>query len=199
MDLLRVPNTRKRGVHASKRKGSAAMEMVAPSMGFRALGRWFLLKMVRQSQNPYKIAMGAALGMWVNFLPLPGFGGLIAITLAYLLRVSMPVAFIAQIPSNPLTFPILWWVSYMTGLFIMPITIDGISFHTLMQNFNWPYFLAHWWELAQGVLLTMFIGGQILGLILGFITYKVMYKQVDMFWDKRRARKAELKALRAQL
>lgn len=191
-----VSPTRRRGVHSSKRPpGPDMKEMLFPSMGYRALGRWFLLKMVRQSHNPHKIAMGAAIGMWVNFLPFPGFGGLLAMALAFLFRVSVPVAFIAQIPSNPFTFPILWWLTYVTGMFVMPISIDGITFHTLMQNFNWTYFNAHWWELLQGVLLTMFIGGQILGLVSGFITYKIMYRQVEIFWGRRRSHQARLRAL----
>lgn len=198
MDLLMVPATRKRGIHSSKRGPNQNLrEMLQPSMGYRAMGRWFLLKMVRQSQDPYKIAMGAALGMWINFLPIPGFGGIVAIILAYMMRVSVPVAFIAQMPSNPITFPILWWITYVTGLFVMPITIDGINFHTLMANFNWGYFMAHWWELMQGVLLTMFIGGQILGITLAIVTYKVMYRQVDMFWDKRRAYHTRTRELEA--
>lgn len=193
-----VSPKRKRGIHSSKRDARQNMrEMLQPSMGYRAMGRWFILKMVRQSQDPHKIAGGAALGMWINFLPLPGFGGVIAIIAAYFLRLSVPVAFIAQTPSNPLTFPLLWWISYVTGMFVMPITIDGINFHTLMQNFNWPYFMAHWWELLQGVLLTMFIGGQVIGIPLAIVTYKIMYRQVDSFWDKRRARQAKQRELEA--
>jgi uncharacterized protein (DUF2062 family) len=198
MDLLAVPNTRKRGIHASKRQGlgNDLREMLAPSMGFRALGRWFILKMIRQTQDPHNVALAAGLGMWVNFLPIPGFGGVVAATLAFLFRVSVPVAFIAQIPSNPLTFPLLWWLCYVTGTAILPISVGGISFETLMQNFHWDYFLANWWDLAQSILLTITLGGQVLGLTLGFITYKVMYRQVDMFWEKRRARQAYLATLR---
>ncbi len=193
-----VSPKRKRGIHSSKRDARQNMrEMLQPSMGFRAMGRWFILKMVRQSQDPHKIAGGAALGTWINFLPIPGFGGVVAIIAAYFLRLSVPVAFIAQTPSNPLTFPLLWWISYVTGLFVMPIEIGGIGFHTLMQNFNWPYFMEHWWELLQGTLLTMFIGGQVLGIPLAIIVYKVMYRQVDSFWDKRRARQAKQRELEA--
>ncbi len=196
MDLLMVSPKRKRGIHTSKRSANQNFwEMLQPSMGYRAMGRWVILKMVRQSQNPHKIAMGAALGTWINFLPIPGFGGVVALILAYLMRVSMPAAFIAQTPSNPLTFPLLWWVSYVTGMFVMPITIDGIGFHTLMQNFNWSYLMAHWWELLQGVLLTIFIGGQVIGIPLAILVYKIMYRQVDTFWDKRRARQAKQREL----
>jgi uncharacterized protein len=193
MDLLQVPATRKRGIHSSKRQGNAVGEMLFPSMGYKALGRWFLLKMVRQTQDPHNVALAAAIGMWVNFLPVPGFGGIIAATLAFVFRVSIPVAFIAQIPSNPITFPLLWWVSFLTGALVLPLSLSGDSFGLLLDNFNWTYLWANWWQLIQGPLLTIFVGGQILGITLGIITYKVMYSQSEKFWDNRRARQAALR------
>ena len=200
MDLLQVPATRKRGIHASKRKNdvnSLLRESLNPSMGYRALGRWFLLKMVRQTQDPHKVAFAAAIGMWVNFLPVPGFGGIIAASLAFLFRVSIPVAFIAQIPSNPVTFPILWWLCYVTGALVLPLSLSGNAFELLMQNFNWTYLYENWWHLVQGPLLTITVGGQILGLTLGVATYKIMYRQADLFWERRREKQAAVNARKA--
>lgn len=198
MDLLQVPVKRKRGIHASKRPktlGSFVQESIYPTMGYRALGRWLLLKIIRQTHDEHKVAMGAAIGMWVNFLPFPGMGGLIAITLAWLLRANLPAAFIAQIPSNPWTFPFLWWISYVVGLMIVPMPEGSISFGTLMKNFSWEYLGSNLVPLMEGVLLPMAVGGQVLGILLGIVTYRLMYRQVGLFWDKRRARQAELARL----
>ncbi len=199
MELLQVPASRKRGIHASKRPatvGSMIQESVYPTMGYKALGRWFLLKIIRQTHDEHKVAMGAAIGMWVNFLPLPGLGGVISIILAWIFRANIPAAFIAQIPSNPWTFPLLWWVSYAVGRQVVPVQEGSISFGMLMQNFSWEYLGANIVPLLEGVLLPMAVGGQIIGIILGLITYRIMYLQVGLFWDKRRARQAALAALK---
>lgn len=200
MDLLQVPATRKRGVHASKRAatvGSLIQESIYPTMGYKALARWFLLKIIRQTHDEHKVAMGAAIGMWVNFLPFPGLGGVISIILAWLTRANMPAAFIAQIPSNPWTFPLIWWLCYVVGRVVVPVQEGSISFGMLMENFSWEFLGANIMPLMQGVLLPMAVGGQILGIILGAITYRIMYRQVGLFWEKRRARQAELHGPRA--
>jgi uncharacterized protein (DUF2062 family) len=197
MELLQVPVNRKRGIHASKRAntmGSAVQEALYPSMGYRALCRWLLLKIIRQTQDEHKVALGAAIGMWVNFLPLPGLGGLSSIGLAWALRANIPAAFIAQWPSNPWTFPLIWWVSYVFGRLIIPMPEGSISFGTLMHNFSWNYLGENWLALMQGVMLPMTVGGQVLGIVLGIITYRIMYRQVGLFWDRRRARHAALAA-----
>ncbi len=193
MNLLQVPANRKRGIHASRRSnsiGSLIQESVYPTMGYKALGRWLFLKIIRQTHDEHKVAFGAAIGMWVNFLPIPGFGGAISIALAWLFRANIPTAVIAQFPSNPWTFPLIWWVSYMVGMLILPMPEGSISFGTLIGNFNWDFLMSNIIPLLEGVLLPMVIGGQVLGIVLGIITYRVMYRQVGLFWDRRRARNA---------
>ncbi len=187
LELFQVPVNRKRGVHSSRR-GPAVREMLWPSMGWRAFARWMTLKIVRSAKDPYKVAMGGAIGMWVNFLPLPGLGAVVAILIAFSMRANVPAAIIGQLPGNPWTFPIIWWISYQVGKLVWPFAGDGIGFTELMSNFSWSFLWDNSHALLNGVLLPLVLGGQVLGVVLAFGTFVVLRREVAKFWDVRRAK-----------
>jgi uncharacterized protein (DUF2062 family) len=194
MQWFNVPPNRKRGLHTNLRLTTPAKvrEMLLPSMGLRAFGRWVWLKLQRQSANPHKVAAGLALGMWINFLPVPGLGGASALLFAYLLRWNMPAAFIGQLPSNPWTFPFIWAVSYAVGKAVLPVPDDAMGFSQLLANFNWSFLTTHWSDLLTTVLLPLVVGGQILGIPLALGTYWLMRRELQLFyaWRKARANRA---------
>ena len=200
MMVLNVPTNRKRGVHTSLRATVQARvrEMLLPSMGLRAFARWVMLKLQRQAANPHKVAAGLALGMWINFLPVPGLGGASALLLAWLLRWNMPAAFIGQLPSNPWTFPIIWAVSYAVGKTVLPVPDDAVGFSQLLANFNWSFLTTHLSDLLVTVLLPMAVGGQILGIPLALGTYWLVRRELQLFYAWRKARSNQANANQAR-
>lgn len=186
---MTVPKDRKRGVHARRRggqSGQAWYEALWPSMGWKALGRYFLLKLRRSASDPHRVAMGMAIGMWANFLPVPGLGSGLSIGLAWLMRANMMAAFLGQLVGNAWTMPIIWWICYKTGLLVFPLTDNSIGFGQLMANFNTEYVLENWRLLARSVLLPIGVGGQILGIPLAIISYWLTHWEVRRFWAHRR-------------
>lgn len=194
---LTVPKQRKRGVHRRKRMGwqQEIRENVWPSMGMQAWLRWVLLKLQREAEDPHKIAGGTALGMWINFVPIPGLGAASSIFLAWLFRLNIVGAFVGQLPGNPWTFPFFWWGSYVIGRQVMPLS-DDRGFKNLMANFNFDYVTSNFNDLLLDVWLPMFVGGQIIGIPVTLLTYWLVHKQVRLFWEHRRERQRTLRERR---
>ncbi len=188
MELFDVPIRRRRGTHASRRRGMAVREMIWPSMGWRAFARWMTLKLIRSAKDPYKVAMGGAIGMWMNFVPVPGLGAVLSVLIAYFMRANIPAALIGQLPGNPWTFPLIWWVSYQFGKLVWPFHGAGIGFNELLANLSWTYMWDNAEGLINGVLLPLVLGGQVLGFTFGFLTFLILRRQVALFWDMRRER-----------
>lgn len=190
MEWLDVPKKRQRGVHMRHRKDwrQHLIEGLRPSMGYKATLRWVLLKLRREAADPHKVAWGAAIGMWINFIPIPGLGAASALVLAWLLRGSLMAAFIGQILGNPWTFPLIWWMNYAIGRVFIPVKEDALGFNQLMENANLDFVVSHWQQLATNVLPPLFMGGLILGTAVGGLTYALVYWEVRQFWKHRRAK-----------
>ncbi len=209
MDWLQVTKTRKRGVHTLRRMGRArwyaiplnvaewGRDTLWPSMGWRAMLRYFLLKVRRSAADPHHVALGMAIGMWANFLPLPGLGGLLSVTFAWLMRASMVTAFLAQLVGNAWTMPVIWLACYKTGLVLFPLNEHAVGFKVLMENANLSFIIENWRPLARGVLLPLAAGGQMLGIPLALVTYWLTHWEVKRFWAYRRRRIAEKRQAKA--
>lgn len=194
MKWLEVSPNRTRGVHTTLRTTASTQirEMITPSMGWRAFARWVWLKLQRQAANPHKVAGGFALGMWINFLPVPGLGGLSALLVAWLLRLNIPAAFIGQLPSNPWTFPIIWAACYAVGKAVLPVPDDAVGFSQLLANFNPTFFFSHLSDLAVTVLWPLVVGGQIIGIPLTLFTYWFVHREMKQFHSWRKAKQNQL-------
>lgn len=192
MELFNVANNRPRGVHSRRRVGQNSMnDMFWPSMGWRALARYLLLKLRRSASDPHRVALGMAIGMWANFLPLPGIGAGLSVVFAWLLRANVMAAFIAQIPGNVWTMPFIWWISYKVGLIVFPLSEYGIGFKELMANISISYVFENWRILARSVMLPLVTGGQMIGVTLAIITYWLTNWEVRHFWAQRKAKSEE--------
>lgn len=185
-------------MHARKRVGwrSHAAELVWPSMGWRALLKLALLKLAKSSTDPHRVALGAAVGMAVNFLPIPGLGALAAIAAAWALRANLAAAWLVQTLGNPWTFMPIWWLCYKTGQLMLGVDRTTGAFKKLIHNFNFSYVSAHGDELMHGVLMPMLAGGLVWGIGLGFVTYRLVFWEMQRLADKRAARRLAGKARR---
>lgn len=191
MFRLQVPTNRKRGVHARKRVGwwNHLIELVWPSMGWKALLRLAMLKLAKSSADPHRVALGASIGMAVNFLPVPGLGALVAIGAAWLLRANLAAAWLVQTLGNPWTFAPIWWLCYKTGQLMLGIDRTTGAFKALIHNFNFTYINDNAGALMHGVLLPMMVGGTVWGGLLGILTYKLVFWEMQRLMEKRQVRR----------
>jgi uncharacterized protein (DUF2062 family) len=107
------------------------------------------------------------------------FNTVLAIVLGFLLRGSIPAAFIGTLISNPITIPVLYYAAYLLGVTLTGI--EGVGFDdilTLAYHFNGPGTLQ---EKMQGAVLLVhgkasvlwatLLGGIVMGIPVAFGTY----------------------------
>jgi len=73
-------------------------------------------------EKPYKIALGCALGIGINFFPTMGIGFIIAFVLAVLFKVNRASAAVTSLLTGPL-IPLMYALNLVVGgLILTPVT-----------------------------------------------------------------------------
>jgi len=94
-------------------------EAIWPKMGWIRLFKYYGLKLYRLNDSPYAIASGLSCGIAMSFTP---FIGLHLVFSAFLSRVfngSLIASLIGTLAGNPWTFPIIWFLTYKIGMFVL--------------------------------------------------------------------------------
>ncbi len=113
-------------------------------------------------------ALGLAIGAFFSVLPFP-LQSIPAAIVAACFRSNVPAALAGCWITNPLTFPIFFYLQLKIGSFLLgrPSLMD--QFQSLMDKLSWRF-----WEFlleAPGVWGVLGIGGIVLGVALGVICY----------------------------
>lgn len=83
---------------------------------------------LRKGLTPGEIAVGVALGNFVGILPFLGLHTVMAVGLAYLLRLNALIVFLGTQISNPFTFPFILFVSAQAGNLAMHGSLLSLKF-----------------------------------------------------------------------
>lgn len=124
-----------------------------------------------------------ALGLFISFLPVPGHV-VIAVLLALLLRVNIPVAALTTFVSNPVTIGPMFYLAYRIGRFLLGFPEHEFS---IELSFDW---LAHsfgniWAPLTLGCLLCGSLAA-----VIGFLVLDALWRaSIAEYLDKRRRRR----------
>lgn len=176
-----------------RRSGPSFVErtrvMLWPRRSFGRSTQYFVKRVKRVNATPYAIAMGVACGAFASFTPLIGFHFLLAFALAYVLRGNLLAAAIGTAVGNPLTFPLIWAVTFRVGRTILgesvradaePV-IDAPSAYTVEAITG---FVERTWPLMK----PMFVGAVPLGLTAAVFCYVIVYGMVYGYQSARQAR-----------
>jgi len=133
-------------------------------------------RFIRIRGNPREVALGFALGVFVGMTPTMGVQTPIAIFFAALCGWSKLSAAVGVWVSNPLTAPVIYGVTYITGAKMMH----------LAPVFNLP--LSPSWSTLKAMLLkapqalgAMTVGGIVIGLPLAVLAYYLAYGAVEKY------------------
>lgn len=126
--------------------------------------------------EPHDIALGFSLGLFVGMTPFMGFQTIIVLTIAALFKANKIAAAAAVWISNPLTAPVLYGITYITGAKVFglskisppPVHLENISLLSLFQK-------------APHVLNMMIVGGVVLGIPLAIGGYLFAIKTVTKY------------------
>jgi uncharacterized protein (DUF2062 family) len=127
----------------------------------------FWNKVKKLQGEPRYIATGMAIGVFIGITPTIPFHTAIAIALAFILKGSKPAAAIGVWIANPITIPIFYIGSFKVGTLLLnkPIPFD-VKFESIQELLS----------LGLDVTIAMVVGGAILGIVPGIISYIVTYK-----------------------
>ncbi len=153
-----------------------------PRKGWRRIFYYLTHRLRRRPGDPHYIAMGAACGVGISFMPFLGVHLLSAYCLTRLLRGDVFAMIVGTAIGNPWTLPIMLFGSYYVGNLIIgsfsqhhDITLNAmeLSFSTIMDE-------------PLTLLLPMTVGAIVLGLISGITTYYLVFTMVRGYQTHRK-------------
>ena len=142
--------------------------------------------------TPKNLAYSAAVGVYISFSPFPGAHTILMLALKWLLGLHLPTLFIFTTINNPWTMIPFFSLDYVFGYWLTHKIIGWepsltISLSKLFNAGQWLMHKIFGWEavvsnnqqipfFGDGIicLWSFMIGGNILGIISGLITYPIM-------------------------
>jgi len=163
-----------------------------PRRSFVRSFAYYKHRVLRLEATPHAIAAGVAAGAFASCTPLVGFHFILSFLVAWLIGGSMIAAAFGTAIGNPLTFPFIWLSSFQLGQTILGRDADAVSPLQLEFSFDliWNSFATLWPTLKP-----MFLGGTIIGTLIGGGLYFIVRSAVLVSRSLRQARvKAALEA-----
>lgn len=148
------------------------------------------------SDTPHRIAIGAAAGLFVMPLPIPGqviLGPVLARLVGGNLVASIPWTWV----NNPFTVLFFVYAQYRLGLLFVAGVGEVLSFAALgalfdrLQAMPWREALSHGVEVLGDVLAPLAVGTGVAGVLFAVPGYLLIYRLVVVAQRKKKARYAQ--------
>jgi uncharacterized protein len=179
-------------------------EAVLPQRGWWRSLEYLGHRMRRLPDSPHRISLGFAAGVFASFTPFFGVHLLLAMALARLVRGNIVSSLIGTLVGNPLTFPLIAWISLGLGRAILGYGASGEDFARVSDAFAnalgglWSSLWAlvghgesQWGRLVpffHYILWPYFLGGLLPGLAAAAASYLLLRPLVAAYQARRRAR-----------
>ncbi len=139
----------------------------------------FVEKFKKLHGDPHYVAFGIAIGVFAAFTPTIPFHTILALILAFLFKASKPAVLLSVWICNPFTVIFFYIACYKTGYLFFENSTDALrSVEILIGHFksdiNFAKKIICFMEFIKANLRTfmiMNVGGVVLGLPAGLITY----------------------------
>lgn len=183
--------------------GEWAKEQVYPKRGFRRQIVYIWHRLRRLPDPPHRIARGVFAGTFVNFPPILGIQMLSAAGLAWVMRGNIVAALLATFLSNPVTTPIIAYVSLWLGHRMLgseahidlALVFDAFAdagkdiWHNILAIFGpevaeWTGLIKFWHEFY----LPYFLGSILPGIACSLLTYWLTIPALTAYQALRRRR-----------
>ena len=160
---------------------------IYPKKGLIRAYKYIFKRVSRIPDKSHAIAIGVACGVAVSMTPFVGFQLLLTALCAFILRGNIVAGLLATAIGNPITFPFIWVGSYKLGNLIIgqsALSHGKIHFIELFKDMKEAIVMLDFNLLIENVLpilIPMTIGGTIMAIISGFITYYLIIGMVDEY------------------
>lgn len=152
--------------------------------------RYFGKRVLRLTATPHAIAIGFAAGAFASCTPLVGFHFLTAFACAYIVRGNLIASALGTSIGNPLTFPFIWASTFKLGQWILYGRAPEADPHQVHQRFQEGLFERSF-DALWPMLKPMFVGSVPIGLVVGTVSYFIVYKSVEVYQRRRKQTLAE--------
>ena len=179
-------------------------EFLYPRKGFWRGFHYVGKRMKRLPDSPHRIALGFACGAFASFTPLFTLHFILAAFCAWVLRGNVVASLFGTIIGNPLTFPAIATSALWVGRTLIGRVGDGSDFEAIMDAFGdgftalWHSFLSLFGSaeadmdgvhhFLDAIFLPYALGGTILGLVAGFVSYWLFGPLVTAYQERRQRR-----------
>lgn len=163
---------------------------IYPEKGLIRSYKYLLKRITRIPDKTHAIAIGVSCGVGISMTPFIGLQIILTMILCFILRGSITAGIISTAIGNPLTFPFIWIGSYKIGIYILENQNEQtkeIAFMKLFEDMKESISTMDLMNLKENILpiLTpMMIGGAILGIIFGTLSYYLVIGIIDEYKRK---------------
>lgn len=167
-----------------------------PRRSFARSAKYFSKRVLRLRATPHAVATGVAVGVFVTFLPIPGFHILLAALVTWAIAGNVVASALGTALGNPLTFPAIWGATYELGYMILYGAQAGAGERPHLARLLQDLDLSQLW---RPLLFPMAIGALPLGLLFAAAFYGLTYWAVRGYRQRRHERFLERAGHRATL
>jgi uncharacterized protein (DUF2062 family) len=126
--------------------------------------------------DPHAVALGLAIGVFISITPTIPFHTVFAVALAVLVKGSKAAAAIGVWFANPITIPVFYYLSYKAGRLLFGISASfDFKTHSLLEIL----------KIDLDVTIALLLGGVVMGILPGIITYFIMLKIIKTMKNRR--------------
>lgn len=157
-----------------------------PRMGWKRMGRYAQLRLIRLKGSTRSIATGFAFGASISFVPLPGTHIFTAAILSFLTRGNLLASVVGTLVGNPWTFPFMWWGAYKMGN--LAFSLFGANISEMPETLDWNYMVNEISHHPMDLIVPWITGGIILMVLSWPVFYILTYRMVARLRHKHQKR-----------
>ena len=174
--------------------GEKVRIFLLPRKSYGRSFKYYGKRVLRLSGSPHAVAAGVAAGVAASCTPFIGFHFILSFVFAFFVRGNMLAAALGTAVGNPLTFPLIWFITFRIGSAIEGLWREG------PRQRPPPDFaegiLTNGWDAISPLLRPMLIGAVPLGIVSGLVFYVFVRWASGLYQRSRRERLAEKRAER---
>ncbi len=156
-----------------------------PKKGIVRAYKYLLKRLFRLKGNIHSLSLGAAFGTSIAITPLFGLQLILTLIFDIIFKANIPASMLFTVIGNPLTFPFIWFIDYKMGNIILKNnTIDNSAFSDTITKIKTAFENSDWTTISNyitSILYPMLLGGIIIAVIVGIITYKFVFKSLTEY------------------
>jgi uncharacterized protein len=150
--------------------------------------RFLVYRVLSINDSPHRIALSVAIGIFITWTPTIGLQMILTVALCFLLRANKLVGVPFVWISNPLTIVPIYAPNYFVGCWILSQPVTGawkslITASTASTD-GWLDRIATSFDAMKPIFLELWVGSIAVGLVLGIITYFVVYRMIVIYRAK---------------